>query len=468
MKFLFADHSDIFEPWGSVGFRASAPRVFAPAPSIPFNVSHTRRLPDGSYDVIGHKVGTRIPWQIYRASTRDGIHLENIRIVHDEPGNHWGYNARCLYSPELGRYIYTKNTSDDSGFTMHIFHSEDGEDWTPYEHNPVFNEGDNWGGIWSSAAQRFILTPKGIQRYEHKAVNELFLNARRVLTVRTSPDGFTWTPQIASDYKVNKEIVRGMRILHAPLLSAEYQLEQNEWDPPDMEFYNGHPFVYEGRYFMGVNNYSGSFTEPAWPPVRSDGHGAGGALGNELWTSRDGLTWNRPNQHGGNGVGGTHDPMLIGDRVVFRGPSSADGVPVDRFTYVTGWSNSHFTTASLVMGSGGLFLNVAVPGEGVDNAANENYVLAELIDGAGKVITGYDREGCQLQGPLDQLRHPLRWRGRDGSELAGERVRVRIYLRGSAVYALTSPDAQSDYDTGSPYVAVTPPRPTRRRNSTGN
>jgi hypothetical protein len=28
---LFADQSDIFEPWGSVGFRANAPRVFAPA-----------------------------------------------------------------------------------------------------------------------------------------------------------------------------------------------------------------------------------------------------------------------------------------------------------------------------------------------------------------------------------------------------------------------------------------------------
>ena len=38
MKFLFADHSDIFEPWGSVGFRASAPRVFAPAPMIPTRI----------------------------------------------------------------------------------------------------------------------------------------------------------------------------------------------------------------------------------------------------------------------------------------------------------------------------------------------------------------------------------------------------------------------------------------------
>ena len=68
-----------------------------------------------------------------------------------------------------------------------------------------------------------------------------------------------------------------------------------------------------------------------------------------------------------------------------------------------------------------------------------HYVLAELIDGAGKVITGYDREGCQLQGPLDQLRHPLRWCGNDGSDLACERVRVCIYLCGSAVYALSSP-----------------------------
>jgi hypothetical protein len=468
MKFLFADYSDIFEPWGSIRFGASASRTFAPAPPIPFSVSHTRRLPDGSYDIIGHKVGTRIPWQIYRATTRDGINIENIRIVHDEPGDHWGYNARCLYSPELGRYLYTKNTSGDSGFTMHVFSSDDGDSWTPYANNPVFNEGDAWGGVWSSIAQLFILTPKGIQRYDHKRVNELFLNARRVLTVRTSPDGFSWTPQIASDYKVDKEVRRGMRIIHAPLLSAEYQLEQNEIDPPDMEFYNGSPFEYEGRYFMGVNNYSGSFTEPGWSPVRSDGHGAGGGLGNELWTSRDGLNWNRPNQHGGNGVGGSHDPMLIGNRVIFRGPDSVTGVPVDRFTYVTSWSNSHFTTASMIMGSRGLFLNLSVPGEGVKNDGNESYVLAELIDGSGKVIKGYDRESCQIQGPIDQLQHPLLWNGKDGSDLAGDRIRLRIYLRGSNLYSLTSPDAKSDCGVGSSYVAVTPPSPTRQRNSSGN
>lgn len=468
MKFLFADYSDIFDPWGSIRFGASASRTFAPAPPIPFSVSHTRRLPDGSYDIIGHKVGTRIPWQIYRATTRDGINIENIRIVHDEPGDHWGYNARCLYSPELGRYLYTKNTSGDSGFTMHVFSSDDGDSWTPYANNPVFNEGDAWGGVWSSIAQLFILTPKGIQRYDHKRVNELFLNARRVLTVRTSPDGFSWTPQIASDYKVDKEVRRGMRIVHAPLLSAEYQLEQNEIDPPDMEFYNGSPFEYEGRYFMGVNNYSGSFTEPGWSPVRSDGHGAGGALGNELWTSRDGLNWNRPNQHGGNGVGGSHDPMLIGNRVIFRGPDSVTGVPVDRFTYVTSWSNSHFTTASMIMGSRGLFLNLSVPGEGVKNDGNESYVLAELIDGSGKVIKGYDRESCQIQGPIDQLQHPLLWNGKDGSDLAGDRIRLRIYLRGSNLYSLTSPDAKSDCGVGSSYVAVTPPSPTRQRNSSGN
>lgn len=88
MNFLFADHSDVFSPWGSIRFGASASRRYAKAPAIPFSVSHTRRLDDSSFDVIGHKVGTHIPWQIYRATTRDRLHLENVRIVHNEPGTH--------------------------------------------------------------------------------------------------------------------------------------------------------------------------------------------------------------------------------------------------------------------------------------------------------------------------------------------------------------------------------------------
>ena len=458
MKLLFCDHSDIYEPWGSVRFGASDFANVQAVPTLPFAPSLFLRQEDGSYEVWGHFVATAVPWQIYRARTRDGITFEDVRVVHDEPGTHWGYSARLLYSPELGRFIYTKNTSRPDGHEMYIYHSDDGESWQAYDGNPVFNEGDAWGGIWSSVAMKFLMYQKGIQRYEHKGVNEMFLNARRVLTIRASDDGFTWTPDIASDYKRDMSFTRGMRTLTSPLITPDYQLDQNELDPPDLEFYNGSPYEYEGRYFMVVNLYSGSFTEPGFSPVRSDGHGSGGSLGNELWTSRDGLNWERPAQHGGRGGGGVHNPLLAGNRILIRTNTALTGVPADRLTYVSSWSNSHFLTASFVMGTQGLAINAKIPGEVSQNDGNAAYVMCELVDDRGQVVDGYDREQCSLTPPLDLLHHPLRWAGKDGSDLAGERLRLRIYLRTANVYAITSPDAVSAADTtaGGAFVPVTP------------
>ena len=455
MKLLFCDHSDIFRPWGSLRFGASAFR-HAAAPSLPFSPGYCERRADGSYDVIGHHHQSTAAWQIYRATTPDGITFDDVRVVHDAPGTDWGDDAVCLHSPELGRYIYTKAGSG----SMNIFHSEDGESWQAYAGNPVFREHKPWGGIWTPALRKFVLIQKGIQRIEGKKVNETFLDAIRVLTVRTSDDGFTWTPSYAPSWGTDREEVRNMRILHARLLSPDYQLGPNQLDPPEMELYDGSPYPYEGRFFMLVNNYSGSFTPPEFSPVRLDAHGPLNSLGFELWTSRDGLTWERPAPLGGAGGGHrSHNPMLIDDRIIFRGADSIATIPADRLTYVTAQSNGYFDTAAMVMGAGGLFLNLRVPGERWPNDRNQAYVMCELLDDTDRPFPGYDRERCVLQAPIDRVDWPLRWDGNDASELAGERARLRIYLRESNVYALTSPDGTSDADTMATSYAAVSPRP---------
>ena len=181
MKFLFADHSDIFDPWGSVGFRASAPRVFAPAPPIPFNVSHT--APPAGRVVRRHRAQGRHP-------ASPGRSTAHRRAT----GSTWRTSASSTTSPATtGATTPAASTARSSAATstprtprvMKVSPctsspARTGTTGPRTSTTPVFNEGDAWGGIWSSAAQRFILTPKGIQRYEHKAVNELFLNARRV------------------------------------------------------------------------------------------------------------------------------------------------------------------------------------------------------------------------------------------------------------------------------------------------
>ena len=88
-------------------------------------------------------------------------------------------------------------------------------------------------------------------------MNELFLNVRRVLSIRTSADGFSWTPDLPSDYKDYKEVVRDMCVVQASLLSPDFHVSPDDDDPPDLEFYNGVVYEYAGRYFMAASRLCG-------------------------------------------------------------------------------------------------------------------------------------------------------------------------------------------------------------------
>ena len=60
------------------------------------------------------------------------------------------------------------------------------------------------------------------------------------------------------------------------------------------------------------------------------------------------------------------------------------------------------------------------------------YVMAELADADGSPIPGYGRDGCVYQ-DRDSAELPPRWAGRDGTELAGKPVRLRLGLRDATV-----------------------------------
>ena len=444
MRQLFYTDRDVWPTWGQVTLRPAPARVIAAAPPLPFLVRHTRRLEDGSFDVLGVALGRNAPWSIVRARTRDGIHLTEQRTVHYEAGE-WGYSATITHSPQLGRYVCLKNTPwhTGDGFTTHAFVSDDGESWTAASDDPVFREGDAWSAVWSPELRRFICYNKALEWGEEKQVHELFRNARRVVGIRTSPDGVHWQPDAHSDYTRGLEKIRGMAWIRAPLAAREDNIGiDRDADPPDLEFYNGTVFRYAGRYFMSATNYAGTFLPPGFSPMRIDGHAS--AIGNELWVSDDGVHWQRPYRHISAGVADRHEPMLLGDVVAFRGPTELVGFGRDRIAYATAWSNAVFDTASFRMSAGGLYLNLRVPVFEADAQSSAAYVMAELIDDKDEVVKGYDREACVMQAPLDQLRWQLRWDGRDGSDLDGERVRLRLYLRAAALFALYDEDGLDD------------------------
>ena len=92
------------------------------------------------------------------------------------------------------------------------------------------------------------------------------------------------------------------------------------------------------------------------------------------------------------------------------------------------------TTHPLKFQGSVLRLNVNAAGEDTDGV--RNFAQVELLDAQGDVISGHARADSD---PIhaDSVNHTVTWRG-DGnvSDLAGEVIRVKIYMKGAELYAL--------------------------------
>ena len=143
-----------------------------------------------------------------------------------------------------------------------------------------------------------------------------------------------------------------MRLLRGRLVPIEFQISPDDEDPPDLEFYSGSTFAHEGRYYMHMNNYAGSFIQPGIDPMRANGHGV--FLPCERWISRDGLNWSRPFREIDAGAFSLHNPILVNGMMLFQRGDRLHGLPADRLTYATSTTNSHFETAEFPMPAGPL------------------------------------------------------------------------------------------------------------------
>lgn len=136
--------------------------------------------------------------------------------------------------------------------------------------------------------------------------------------------------------------------------------------------------------------------------------------GEELWFYYSGIDVRyRPNQR----------------RVVdeYHGAIHLAKLRIDGFVSLRGGEKEGFLdTRPLVLEGKRLWVNAAVKGT----------LAVEITEADGrKVLPGWDRSSLE---PVagDHTRAEIRWRGRDLSELAGKRVRVRFHLRDADLYSL--------------------------------
>lgn len=295
--------------------------------------------------------------------------------------------------------------------------------------------------FWSPALKRYVVISKSLQPYRKRlrdhggttrALSDETMRDRRVLMMRSSPDGRRWEPSVSLPDVWDRH---GQKAAHPP----GYLTLPDAEDPPDLEFYSGNGFWYHDRAYMMVLNYAAS-------PLTASKHAP--HLDNEWWTSPDGLRWERPAR----GVNALEvfpqiprletPPLILGGMILFPRGNLLLGLPEDRISFVVARANAEFSTRSFVMPDRDLVLNAAVPGGDRLFAKEQAYVMAAVLDASGAVVPGFEAEKCVIR-EQDRSDIPLRWGEASSRSLAGRTVRVRFSLRSANLYALSAASGNS-------------------------
>jgi len=450
IKLLFSNPQDIAEPWGKIHFGVTPARLIREIEPPPFALVGCFPRPDGSWEVFGQvfKLVGRgkntfeetNSWKIIRAVTKDGVTFEDQETVLDQSPETWTQHAVMAYNPDAKEYLLLKLKMDSYGFAYTAFFSSDGRKWQPHPGNPLFYEGDAMTVFWSPALKRFVCVSKSLQPYrkhfrDHggptKSLGDDALRDRRVLMLRSSPDGRHWEPSISLHDVWDRH---GQKGSHPPGFLTVPDSE----DPPDLEFYSGNGFWYHDRAYMMVLNYAAS-------PLAARKHAP--HLDNEWWTSSDGLRWERPAR----GVNVLEvfpqvprlemPPMIIGGNLLWLRGRMLLGLPEDRVSYVSARANGEFSTKSFKMPAAGLVLSAAVPSPERPFAKDQAYVMVAALDDKGEAIPGFEAEKCVIRDE-DRRDIALKWGDASASQLAGKAIRLRFFLRCANIYALTSGKGQ--------------------------
>jgi len=438
-KLLFTDDQDVFDVWGKVKFEASPLRFLGECDDPGFEIKCCVPRDDGVWDVYGYSGGhdiygeqgdptkARSTWKIHHAITRDAVHYQHSEIVFTSEPGPWTHYASIGHNPLRHDLVCIKGVLLREGFCNHTFHSRDGKTWIPGTNNPVYYDGDSWGQLWSPRLNRFVTTTKSFQLVKKHLPdhgNTRTGQVRRVCSVRWSEDGDHWEP--SAPVLIHKG---------EPLLPVELLITPDRDDPPDLEFYRGVGFGYADRCFLQMLNYAA--IPDAVNPKFPDKHGP--MVDTEWWFSREGIKWSRPFRDLDASPEGvriiSHNPMIINGKLVFNFGKQLFGLAEDRITCLTARANVEFSTPEFLAPAQPLTLNAAIPAPERSHATNQAYVMVAALDGEGRVLPNYERERCILRN-MNDIDLPLKWSGKDSRELAGRKIRLRFFLRGSSIYSV--------------------------------
>jgi len=320
--------------------------------------------------------------------------------------------------------------------------SPDGLHWTwPPESREtgLFRSGDVLNFFWDPYQRRYVATWKGGSR------------RGRAAGVAWSPDGLEWTKPVET-----------------PVMVAD------DLDPDATQIYGMPVFPYQGLYIGLPWIYNARWTKYGGPSdqrmIEAE-RDSPCTMDVQLAWSWDLINWTRPfprYQLIPRGAAGEFDSGMI---YTARAPVQMGD---ELWFYYGGWVGAHNDpTAHAAIGVATLRLDgfcsmrareqegwlisrrepFSVPRVTINaRCAEGGYVLAELLDGQGELIPGFDREDC-VRFTGDSVRGELTWRTTElPADLRRADKRIRFILRNADLYSYV-PDQTAEpellvYDPG--------------------
>ena len=429
-KLVFTGPEDTDDIYGKLEFGANGLEYVGDARGLPPDMGFPYPIPqaDGSYDVYSVSASRNKPWRIIRCRTVDGLNFENAEVVYESRPGAWVGYSTISYNPRDKQIIVWRYEAEAPSHALRGYGSKDGRQWTLISTKPAYHDHDAMTMRWDSRAERYVAYQNTMQKWERRYGDNVGNKVRRVLSIRTSPDGIAWTPGTDAGYEAG------------PFTAEEYCITPDGDDPVDLQFYLFRSFPYADRYAGMMLNYAPS-PQCVNPSAPQSLHGP--SLSGEWLVSGDGLKWRRPYRDifaPGEGPSFIwHEPMVLRRKMLWIMDDKVYGLPQDRLFYAGSLCNAEFTTRAFTMpGTSWLMLNAALGVRGVKQAeswARQGYIMVELLDINGRVIQGYEKEKCIIRQSAAAPK-ALSWGSLTGGERAGDLVRLRFYLRDARIYSV--------------------------------